>query len=200
MRRLLPPLYELDCNVGEGWLQFTKAREWEKFYQFRGFVGMQDVTVRFYLRVRLCAASVQRKVPPASGLAHREFEPNSAGLSGTRSVRSNSRGIAHAALRQVPDRTPDNPALFANSPSRASRLAEPFAARRRRRAGRADRAARLYPVISCRKERGADSNVRLFFHMFFSHRFFHIGLNFRGGIYIIFLYSRRFPYDGEAVK
>ena len=197
MRRLLPPLYELDCNVGEGWLQFTKAREWEKFYQFRGFVGMLDVTVRFYLRVRLCAASVQRKVPPASGLAHREFEPNSAGLSGTRSVRSNSRGIAHAALRQVPDRTPDNPALFANSPSRASRLAEPLrcteaAQSRTRRQSR--------KVISCRKERGADSNVRLFFHMFFSHRFFHIGLNFRGGIYIIFLYSRRFPYDGEAVK
>ena len=85
-----------------------------------------SVTIRSAFRQRpaLCSLCPARGSVSASGLAHREFGSNGAGISVTQSVRSNSPGIAYAGLKQVPDRLPDNSAPFANSPSLASRLTQ----------------------------------------------------------------------------
>ena len=59
---------------------------------------------------------------------------------------------------------------------------------------------KILPVSGICGDAGCDRAVVIERPDAFLAWFFHIGLNFRGGIYIIFLYSRRFPYDGEAVK
>lgn len=39
----VPSVSDLDFSVGSRKLQFTKAQDWEKIYQFRGFVGFWDI-------------------------------------------------------------------------------------------------------------------------------------------------------------